>query len=809
VTLNNAATLPVGINRLTLASITWQWWAEAAFYTGDEFNQSVTRANVTKADQNVAVPPELISDYPQILFGDVYTGLEVSSNSAMCADNTYVLAAKPQTALEYNFTAGGVYDYNVAYTPQIAPYFVTFGTTQAVGVLSAVHINRRRLLPFRGNSSLPLNDLRVFINSTPIGIGSGKCLGPGNIASAAAFSTANGLSLYSYVNTATNPLVSALDFMAGNSRVQADAYVRAVDLLGKSYFGALAQAVWVGDLTQLTPTLDGRYVAAYGLGQFCSYLSGNFPALGTVYRNRLILKCVAGTDQLVASANADANVVGEFYNFFQVTGSLKGAPTDPFTFNVAADTKNTVTALSSWQEQLLVFTADNVYAVRGEPFADGTVRSALIASQGAFNNNCVVVSELSVMFMNRYGVFDLINKQNTSDLGVLERSQKVRPLFNTDVASAVNDKLHWLQFDDNTTSLWVGLATANALFTSRHLVLNTTWNSWATFTGAVPYAMRKPVKLYNKTVLFVTGPTERWLLALVANQLHHVDIAVYTNSKKWTDDAVTTTPMNIPFVSTPQKVYRTEMSFMPGARDAEGTNIVKVVSSWANESLVMTPLVPRLTIADLRTTKWLVGNPAAAPVRYLPFVGATSQTPYNTYPQAVPVAVPVSSERYTLLPPTTVDGVVLADVVNTKLRGVVYPSIAASPTFNASTMGRYKRLKRLHLQFDPTAALGSKYNFPGLSDVRLLNMATTAVVTDNRATSRAAVNQALTTQPFVDISQYSASTEAIGNVQHTITLQGFSASYRWFVSSVGAETFKLNGYEFDVEQQRSKTYQRG
>ena len=297
--------------------------------------------------------------------------------------------------------------------------------------------------------------------------------------------------------------------MAGNTRVPFDAFIRIVDMLGKSYFGASSQSVWLLDRDQGNVFLDGRYIPAYGLGQFCSYLSGLFPALGTVYRDRLILRCEGVSDQLVASCNADAIVPNEYYNFFQITASLKGDPTDPFTFNIASDTKNSITALSAWQDSLLAFTSENVYAIRGEPFSEGTVRSTLIASQGAFNNNCVVVSELSVIFMNRYGVFDLINKQNTAELGVMERSSKVRPLFNSEIASPNYDNLHWLHFDDSTTSIWVGLATNDILFTSRHLVLNTTWDSWSTFVGAVPYLMRKPIKLYNKTILFCTGYSKR------------------------------------------------------------------------------------------------------------------------------------------------------------------------------------------------------------------------------------------------------------------------------------------------------------
>lgn len=708
VALSNANSLPNGVRQLTIASITWQWWAEAAFYTGAEFNQSVTRVNVTRADQNVAVPVELITDYPPILSQDVYTSLLVSSNSAVCMDNTFSLVAQPNTALQYNFTAGGTYEYNASYTPQIAPYFVTFGTIQTVGTVSACHIHRRRLLPFRSNSPVPFNEIRGYVDNVALGFNSATCVGPGVIANLFAYNPTPTFSSYTAVAVNSNAGVRAIDFMAGNTRVPFDAFIRIADMLGRSYFGGNPQNVWLLDRDQSTTILDGRYVPAYGLGQFCRYLSGLFPSLGTIYRDRLILKCEGVSDQLVASSNGDAIIPNEYYNFFQITQSLKGDPADPFTFNVATDTKNSITALSNWQDTLVIFTSENVYTVRGESFAEGVIRSTLVASQGAFNNNCVVVSELSLIFMNRFGVFDLINKQNTNELGVLERSAKVRSLFNDDVASSLYDNLHWLHFDDSSTSIWVGLATTDTVFTSRHLVLNTTWDSWSTFVGAIPYLMRKPIKLYNNTLIFCAGHTRRWLVAAITNQPYYIDFAAYVSNRKWTDDSVIATAMTIPFVATPQKVYKTEQVFMPGLNDVEGTNIVKVVSSWVSQALTQAAITARNTIADLKTTRWLVGDPALPPARYLPFIAACSQTQRNVYPQVTLITSPTTAANYTLLPPTTVNEVVLPDVVHSKLRGISYQSIAASPVFNFSSMGRLKRLKRLHLQFDPTIALGAK-----------------------------------------------------------------------------------------------------
>lgn len=814
VTLTNNPGIPNGVKVLSIASITWQWWAEAAFYIGGEFNQSVTRTNVTAADQNVSVPVELITDYPPVLADDIYSGLFVSSNSAVCTDNAFALARSPQTAVQYNFTAGGNYVYNANYVPAIAPYFVTFGGIQTVGTISPCHIHRRRLLPFRSYSNVDINSLRVLVNKASVPLLSGTCLLAGVAASLYNYSQTPTANLYNTVAVGTNPQVRAIDFMAGNTRVPFDAYVRVFDVYGRTFLGANAQTVWALDEQQSSVAMDGRFTPAYGIGDYCNYLAGVFPLLGTVYRNRLILRGEGTSDQLVASCNGDAIVANEFYNFFQITQSLKGDPTDPFTLNITSDAKSTITAIAAWQDTLLAFTTENVFAVRGEPFAEGTVRSTLVAAQGAFNNNCVVVSELSLVFMNRYGLFDLVNKQNTSELGVLERSTKVRALFNNDLAPSQSDSLHWLHFDDSSTTIWVGLATTDSLFTTRHLTLNTTWDSWATFVGAVPYLMRKPVKLYNRTLLFCVGSSRRWLVTAITNQPFYIDFAQYVTNRAWTDDSVISNSMSVPFTPTPQKIYKTEQAFMPGLRDAEGTDIVKVLTSWVSQTLTQSALRARSFIADLPSTKWLVGNPALTPTRYAPLVAVSSQHEFHLYPQSVEIAAPTTPTSHTLLQPVTYEGVTLPNVVHSKLRGMFYQSIVASPTFDFASMGRLKRLKKLHLQFDPSIALGSKYNFVGLTNVRQRNMALVAIATDIRPVSYAVATQPLATQPLsvqpsVDLTLYSAPVEAGGNAQHTVSLQGMSVNYRWFLSSVGAEAFKLNGYEFEVQPQRSKNYQRG
>jgi hypothetical protein len=44
--------------------------------------------------------------------------------------------------------------------------------------------------------------------------------------------------------------------------------------------------------------------------------------------------------------------------------------------------------------------------------------------------------------------------------------------------------------------------------------------------------------------------------------------------------------------------------------------------------------------------------------------------------------------------------------------------------------------------------------------------------------------------------------------QLSIPLSGYGCDYQLFICSTGGDAFKLTGYEFDVQEQRSKTYVR-
>lgn len=810
VTLNNNAALPAGTKRLAIASITWQWWAEASYYIGGEFAQSVSRVNVTDLDQNVAVPAELITDYPIIRGSDVFTGLTASSQANLCA-NSYSIVANPSTENQYQTTMGGRYTTVAGLPPQPAPFFVTFGARQAAGGISPVTIIRRRILPFRRGAGTTINDLEIYIDGEPNSIFAAAC--SSNPLGWQSWSVAVSSTTTTYtLGTLSSSVVQAVEPTGGQRIPSYESEIKIADSSATRFFGSAAQSLWVFDKTSSTPTLDGRYIMAYGIGSFCDYNAGTFPTLGAVHRDRLILSTTSTTDQLAVSASSDSVTPGEFFTFFQISEALKGDPNEPFTINVTADTRNNITAMASWQEALLVFTSDSVFAVTaGEQFSLNSFRVSIAASYGCFNQRCVSVSELSVVYMNRYGVFDLVNKPNTSQLGVAERSSKVRVLFE-DLASTESDSKHWLIFDESSSLLYVGLCTVNgSLYTNRHLTLNTRFDAWSTFMSAVPFQMLNPVKLYSKLCLFSLVSSVQFLGVLIPNQLFYLDFAVYFTSVTWSQRGISQDYV-ISSVYTPQRIFTSELKFFPNQLDAVGTDVKKFRDIWLGNSASPALTNPRMPIADNLYTGFLVGG-TTPPATWLPFAIATSQVPWNLYPQPVLVSPDSGGFNLTMSPPLTVDGVAIPNVSHSRLSGVVYSSIVASKTFNLSSMGRLKRLKRLHLQFDTSTVVGRKYFYNNLQNCRQVNIANVAVTTDSNhvglSPSLANDSSDYSTGSTLNSTFYDTSYEAIGVKQHSIPLAGSGVLYRWWVSSVGAEAFKLNGYEFEVRPQRDKRYQPG
>jgi hypothetical protein len=134
--------------------------------------------------------------------------------------------------------------------------------------------------------------------------------------------------------------------------------------------------------------------------------------------------------------------------------------------------------------------------------------------------------------------------------------------------------------------------------------------------------------------------------------------------------------------------------------------------------------------------------------------------------------------------------------------GVIYTSIYASPIFDLDTMGRLKRLRRLHLNFTTDSTISVQYRHP----VRTFNASTVFVVAHNNRQGYATDTSLLEQSINLDSNNLDIPNEAFRHSSLSFTLSGYGEDYQFYVVSVGVEAFKLSAFEFEVTPQREKRY---
>lgn len=783
---------------LTLRQITWQWWAESQHHEGGDFAQSVSRFNVTDVDQSVKVPARLLTDLPPLYKNSTEFGLSAYQDGTY---GTYTKLSAPTNENTYTFTNGGRYVLGTA-APIVAPFFATFGARQTAGGVGQVFFYRIRLLHFNGNKGAAGNDVDIYVNDLPLVYNTNYTL-PDSWQTQVDAYTATTRTL----TPAANGTIQAKYFAITGLPVSlaSNAQVEVTNTATVSYFLG-AQRLWYRALPTGGGTLDGTYVRAYGISQFVDYSKRSFHTQGTLYRDRLVLLNPSGArDQLLVSEVGDTTVPGEFYTFYQVDDALEGVVTDPFTVNVTNDSRERITALVGWQNNIFVFTNSNSYAIStGEQFGPDSYNVSLVSTYGAFNPNCVLVTNLTVLYMNRYGLFDLLNKQNTSQYGAAERSSKVRSLFNRDLIDSTKDGLHWLHYNESTNKLQVGLALiGDVTTTSRNLLVNLTWESWSTLSSAAPLRMFKPFQLFSYTVWFAEIASARYFTFAAFDMPHYLDFASFIPVQPYPTPFQLPLPIQtITFDS--RGIAKLFSPVVPGLTSWSIDNASPSNASYVKTSplVVTTPGRMRNALLDFPTLAPLLGgaNTGGAMVGMVTFNGE----PYTLYPVvgASGSAIPISQAVLSVNGLTT--QAPLAAPGAASMVGALYQSVYASPVFDLDALGRLKRLKRLHLQFDTTITQNVFY--PVYSGVSTLNAAFVSLVSNyNEQTSNASV-QLVGDALLFDAAQFDVPTEVRGTQLTTLPLEGYGCTYQFYVASVGAEAFKLASYEFDIIPQRNKRY---
>jgi hypothetical protein len=585
------------------------------------------------------------------------------------------------------------------------------------------------------------------------------------------------------------------------------------------WVGSGASQYWFGAVNSVNS--DGALIPVPGLGRLCDYYTGRFHTNGVVFANRLALVNPPGSsDQLSFSATGDAFNLGTPYTYFQITDALDGLATDPFTASPVTNDTTAVTALQVWQNNLFVFTRSEVYAVTaGESFSATSYGTERISTYGCYNQNCVTLTNLSILYLNELGVFDLLTKANTSEYGTFERSSQVRNLF-TDARIRDYEQEHWIAYDENTNKLYVGLRIALSPDTTtlpptatKLCVLDLYWNAWATWATAgsnvyqQPFAINTHMLMWVERVLvslefpdhadfiqgmggtFITPPLEESLTYL-ANRTFQPAINPVTPGLRQYSSV--SGPVTVPSFETPVNGLDVGVR---GDTLLLDTNQALAAQVWQRNALVDN-LEFASSVAPPFTGYFF--NSFTAMLR---FEGGTYD-PVKSYASYINICRLNTDTYYT--PVMHIAGELLRNYYG----GIPFHSQYSSPVFNMASLGRLKRLKKLHLLFDVRNQAEFNQAYYQTPSMQQRDAALVTVTGNYNDFNTPEITCYLMRSPN-DMLQSADSQASVGRVQQSIPLQGYGCDYQFHIASAGVEPFKLTGYEFDVTPQNAKRYVRG
>lgn len=779
------------VRQLTLIQITWQWWAEALNWTGNDFSQNTVRYSTTAIDQNVKIPTQLLSDLEPRYLTSAYRGIIMSLGNDGATTGFLSPTASPAAVGDWSHGSGQRYIYTATNAPLHTPFFATFQGIEAVGTQTPISFHRTRELRFNAGSGCTGTNLDLYVN----GVKKTQ-----RFSISTTFSDGDYLTYKDTFTTQRNIVgtASAADNitfvlpLATGRPLNSQADVVIVNTQAK-WLGLNARKVMATDLPPAGGPLDGCYVPAFGLGSYADYLRGRFPPFGYMFRDRLVLKTSdESTDQLLFSATSDELSPGNFYSFFQITDGLEGTADDPFTVNITTKSREKLTALLAWQQSLFVFTAVSTYSLTGgEVFGPDSYTTGLVASYGAFNTRCVVATNLTVLFLNRYGVFDLLNKNNTSDYGSFERSEKVRAIFSDYTVVQSQETLPWLCLNDANNKVYLGLPTKTDTTACQNILsLNLSWDSWSTLSSALPFNLCMALQLLNYTI-FIDKPALATVAQIVhMDALHHLDFCRDVNGVTPAGNVFGLSSIPALAPTNIQGIVRLQHPTPP---------LLREYASPLTKDEVFYYGVPDSSVT-LTPRNWMRDVPELAP-----FILGSSDTEValvsNTEPFVMYPAVSArTSSTVTVSSVTSVTGTINPLV---HVLGVIYPSVFASTPFNTDGLGRLKRLKKLHLLFDNTSVLTKRYfNYKAM-----VQNSAIAIVRYNYGDGEFIADaQLIGDYARFDAMSLDVTASSKEREQLSIPLQGYGADYQLYVCSTGGDAFKLTSYEMDVQPQLRKTY---
>lgn len=463
----------------------WQRWVEAIKYFGDRFYDTLTRFDVSKADQNVSIPAPLRSDIQTVANDPANYPIRAYTTANPGAQISGSPTRQPvATSGNYGFGDGANYTVGADNYINPAPFFLTFadrpsGTATAVGAQTTLHVLRYRELRFRGDRGIGADTLQVRVN----GVNQTWATATTTTANTYFLSTNPG----TLITSPTNALATYVAF--GSSNPIGVGALSVVELINTAVVSIGSAAS-----TSTNPLTQGSCVPIYGLGQWADSFTGAYPSLACVHQGRLVLSGFPNDPTRVVFSRVQSSLEATNWDFFQITDDLEGLATDPFDISITSSTLDDfVTGLVDWGGFLFILSrraVSRVSSSQGSVLSGSSVQVSYLSSQGLLNPRCIARTENAIFYVSDAGVFNLIPREADGEYQAYEKTLKVRRFFQGNNPSYAASA--WMSYDPLRKYLFLGLPRSGdtAGKASNLLVFNIqreSWSRWEAVGGFQSY----------------------------------------------------------------------------------------------------------------------------------------------------------------------------------------------------------------------------------------------------------------------------------------------------------------------------------
>ena len=420
-----------------LVKITWNWFAEAVGYQGNQLYGSTYRVNVKTTGSSTG-PEDLAWAYVQ-------TPEDLTYDMTQAVGREYPLALYEDEATRYthNLNATTYDEYlwtnqAIATTgvPQSSPFGVSFGEVRDTDEITTVGFCRYYSLPFNNNEGAPLQNIAVeFVEGT------------GTI-----------LLYRDWVghSPTVDPTAQVKWFRCDGTGVEWSAVVLVTNT-ERTHIGSAANAASDNAGTRV----DGNYLSIPGSSNAANYGLGYYPKFVGLVGTRAVLCGATHTPNTAffSTVNQPNSLLAEPVLNFIDNEYATLSDARAFSITITPDGSNEVVSVLEWGGDVFIVGTESITQVQ---FAEGRTSQNFnlktLAKHGAVNAQSAVVTDRGIYYINGSSVY-LVRIEQSQFGGyyvVEEIGEPLRDLFD-DIPIAKLEETAWAAYVSADDTVYFGI----------------------------------------------------------------------------------------------------------------------------------------------------------------------------------------------------------------------------------------------------------------------------------------------------------------------------------------------------------------